>query len=63
MSHINIGSGCEISIKELAKKIKKILDFKGKIKYDKNKPTGTLRKLTNIKRLNKIGFKYKIDLE
>ena len=63
MSHINIGSGCEISIKELAKKIKKILDFKGKIKYDKNKPNGTLRKLTNIKRLNKIGFKYKIDLE
>jgi GDP-L-fucose synthase len=63
MSHINIGSGKEISIKELAKKIKKIVDFKGKIKFDTTKPNGTLRKLTNIRRLVKIGFKHKIDLE
>jgi GDP-L-fucose synthase len=56
--------GREISIKELAKKIKKIVDFKGKIKFD-NEPNldGTLRKLTNIRRLAKIGFKYKIYLE
>jgi GDP-L-fucose synthase len=63
MAHINIGSGREVDIKTLAKKIKKIVDFKGKIKFDKTKPNGTLRKLTNIRRLIKIGFKYKIDLE
>ena len=63
MSHINIGSGKEISIKVLAKTIKKITNYKGQIKFDKTKPNGTLRKLTNTKRLVKIGFKYKIDLE
>ena len=63
MSHINIGSGREISIKDLAKTIKKIVKYKGKIKFDITKPNGTLRKLTNIGRLSKIGFKNKIDLE
>lgn len=63
MSHINIGSGKEVSIKTLAKIIKKIVDFKGQIKFDISKPNGTLRKLTNIRRLAKIGFKHKMDLE
>jgi len=63
MSHINIGSGREITIKTLAKKIKKIVNFKGDIKFDKTKPNGILRKLNDIRRLNKIGFKFKIDLE
>ena len=63
LCHINIGSGREVSIKTLAKMIKKIVDFKGQIKFDITKPNGTLRKLTNTKRLVKIGFKYKIDLE
>ena len=63
MSHINIGSGKEVSIKTLAKKIKKIVDFRGKIKFDSTKPNGALRKITNIRRLVKIGFKHKIDLE
>ena len=63
MSHKIIGSGKEITIKELAKKIKKIVYFKGEIKFDKTKLNGTLRKLTNIGRLAKIGFKNKIDLE
>ena len=63
MSHINVGSGMEVSIKTLAQKIKKIVKYKGKIKFDRTKPNGTLRKLTNIGRLAKIGFKNKIDLE
>ena len=63
MNHLNIGSGREVSIKTLTQKIKKIVDFKGNIKFDTTKPDGTLRKLTDIKRLDKIGFKYKIDLE
>ena len=63
MSHINIGSGKEISIKALAKIIKKIVGYNGKIKFDKTKPNGTLRKLTSFRRLAKIGFKHKIYLE
>jgi GDP-L-fucose synthase len=63
MSHINIGSGKEISIKELAKKINKIVNFKGKIIFDTAKTNGTLRKITDVRRLVKIGFKHKIDLE
>ena len=63
MSHINIGSGREIKIKELAKTIKKIVNYKGKIKFDLSKPDGTFRKVTNIRRLAKIGFKHKIYLK
>ena len=63
LNHINIGSSQEVSIKVLAKKIKKIVDYKGKIKFDISKPEGTLRKIVDIKRLNKIGFRHKIDLE
>lgn len=63
MGHINIGSGREIKIKELAKTIKKIVNYKGKIKFDLSKPDGTFRKVTNIRRLAKIGFKHKIYLE
>ena len=63
MSHINIGSGREVSIKTLSNKIKKIVNFRGNIKFDETKPNGTLRKLTNIRRLAKIGFKPKINLE
>ncbi len=63
MSHINIGSGMEVSIKTLAKIIKNIVNYRGKIKFDITKPNGSLRKLTNVRRLVKIGFKHKIDLE
>ena len=63
MSHINIGSGMEVSIKTLTKMIKNIVNYNGKIKFDTTKPNGTLRKLTNIGRLAKIGFKNKIYLE
>ena len=62
-SHNNIGSGKEVSIKALAKIIKKIVNYKGKIKFDTTKPDGTFRKLTNTRRLVKIGFKHKIYLK
>lgn len=59
---VNIGSGKDLSIKELAEKIKKITNFKGRIIWDKTKPDGTPRKLLNIDRLKKIGWAPKIDL-
>ncbi len=59
---INIGTGEDLSIFSLAKTIKKIVGFKGKIEWDKTKPDGTPRKLLNIKRLNELGWHAKIDL-
>ena len=61
--HINIGSGSDISIKDLAVLLKKIVGFKGEIIFDKSKPDGAPRKLLNITRAKKIGFKPNISLE
>lgn len=59
---INVGSGSEISIKDLAKLISKIVGFKGKMIFDKSKPDGTLRKLMDNTKLKKIKWKPKISL-
>ena len=62
MSHINIGSGKDLTIKELAENIKQIVGFKGKIHFDLEKPDGVLRKFLDRKRINSLGFKPKISL-
>jgi len=59
----NVGSGEEMSIKELALLIQKIVDHKGEIIWDNSKPEGTPRKLMESKKLNSMGWKVKIDLE
>ena len=59
---INVGSGTDISIKDLAKLISKIVGFKGKMIFDKSKPDGTYRKLMDNKKLKKIKWKPKISL-
>ncbi|MDC3145845.1 GDP-L-fucose synthase [Candidatus Pelagibacter sp.] len=59
---INIGSGSDISIKDLAKKISKIVGFKGKMIFDKSKPDGTFQKLMDNTKLKKIKWKPKISL-
>ena len=60
---VNIGTGNEISIKDLAFLIKKIVGFEGTIVFDNSKPSGTPRKLTDITKLTNLGWKYKIELE
>lgn len=60
---INIGTGEEISIKELASKIKKLTGFKGEIVFDKTKPDGTMRKITDITRLRQLGYSHKLDID
>jgi len=60
---VNIGVGKDISIKELAGLIQKIVDFKGKLTFDTSKPDGTPRKLMDVSKLEKLGFKYSIELE
>jgi GDP-L-fucose synthase len=61
--HINVGTGEDISIEELAILIKKIVGYNGEIINDVSKPDGTLRKLLNVSKLSNIGWKAKITLE
>ena len=60
---LNIGSGKEISIKDLALLIKDIVGFKGEIYFDTEKPDGTPRKLMDVTKLENLGWKYKISLK
>ncbi len=60
---VNIGTGVDVSIEQLAEMVKKTVGFKGKIVWDKTKPDGTPRKLLNVEKLHKIGWKHKVPLE
>lgn len=60
---INIGSGKEVTIKELAQLIKETVGFEGEIKLDSSKPDGTMRKLLDVSKINALGWKYKIELK
>ncbi|MBC8488997.1 MAG: GDP-L-fucose synthase [Bacteroidetes bacterium] len=62
-THVNIGSGKEIRIKDLAYLVKEIIGFKGEIKFDLTKPDGTPRKLTDPGKLHALGWRHKIELE
>jgi GDP-L-fucose synthase len=62
-THINIGTGKEISIKNLAELIKKKVGFNGMLFYNVSKPDGTLRKLTNSSRIHSLGWYHKVDIE
>jgi GDP-L-fucose synthase len=63
ISHLNIGTGKDLTISELASTISGIVGFKGEIEYDTSKPDGTPRKLMDVTRINKLGWKYKTDLK
>lgn len=62
-THINIGTGNEISIKDLAELIKDTVGFNGELVFNTSKPDGTMRKLTDPGKLNALGWKHKIDIE
>lgn len=61
--HINIGTGKEISIKELAGLIMTVIGYKGKLSFDSSKPDGTMRKLTDVSKLHDLGWHHKIEIE
>ncbi len=63
ITHINIGTGKDLSISELAKMIAGIVGYKGEIVNDTTKPDGTPRKLMDVTKLNQLGWKYKTELE
>ena len=62
-THINIGTGKDISIKELAELIKNIIGYNGNLYFNIEKPDGTILKQTDINKLSSLGWKYKIELE
>ena len=63
LSHINVGTGVDISILELAQLVAKVTEFKGEISTDPTKPDGTMRKLMDVGRLNQMGWSARIELE
>lgn len=62
-THINIGTGKDISIKELAELVKEIIGFKGDIIWDESKPDGTYQKLLDVSKLNELGWNETVKLE
>ena len=62
-THINIGTGEDISIKELAETIQEIVGFKGELYFNTSKPEGTMKKLTEVSKLRGFGWKHQTDLE
>ena len=63
ITHLNVGSGKDITIADLAKLISEIIGFNGKIEYDSTKPDGTPRKLMDVSRINSLGWKSKTELK
>lgn len=63
LSHINIGTGVDCTIKKLTETIAKVVGYTGDIVWDSSKPDGTPRKLMDVNRLKSLGWQYSIDLE
>ena len=62
-THINVGTGIEVSIKNVAQLIKQIIGFSGLIWFNSDKPDGTMRKLTDVSKLHSLGWQHKIGIE
>lgn len=60
---INLGTGKELTIRELAELIKKVVGFKGRLEFNSDKPDGTPRKLLDVSKMETLGWKYKVELE
>jgi GDP-L-fucose synthase len=63
LSHINVGTGRDITIREMAETMKEVVGFEGELTFDKTKPDGAPRKLIDVTRLSNMGWKYSVNLE
>ena len=63
LSHINVGTGKDITIRELAEAMKKVVGYKGNLTFDTTKPDGAPRKLIDVTRLEDMGWKYGVNLD
>ncbi len=61
--HINVGTGKELTIKELSELVVKAVGFEGKVEFDTSKPDGTMRKLIDVSKLHSLGWTHKIEIE
>lgn len=61
--HINVGTGKEISIRQVAELIMSEIGFKGEIRWDSSKPDGTMKKLTDVSKLHSLGWQHKIEID
>ena len=62
-THINIGTGIELSIREVAELIRREIGFEGELRFNSSKPDGTLRKLTDVSKLHALGWRHTIEIE
>lgn len=62
-THINVGTGTDISIKDLAETVKKAVGFEGDIYFNTEKPDGTMKKLTDVSKLSSLGWRYSVKIE
>ena len=62
-THINIGTGIDISISELAEQIKDCVGYKGGFNFNTLKPDGTMKKLTDVGKLHQLGWKHSVSLD
>ena len=63
LSHINVGTGKDLTIREMVEIMKKVVGYKGKLVFDNTKPDGAARKLIDISRLSSLGWEYSVDLK
>lgn len=63
ISQLNVGTGQDLTIADLASIISEVVGFNGRIEYDSTKPDGTPRKLMDVSRINSLGWKYKTELK
>ncbi len=61
--HVNVGTGVDVSIKELAEMVKELVGFKGQLLFNIDKPDGTPRKLLDVSKLHKLGWQHRLDLK
>ena len=61
--HINVGTGKELTIRELSQLVVKAVGFEGEVAFDASKPDGTMRKLIDVSKLHRLGWHHKIEIE
>ncbi len=61
--HINVGTGKELTIRELSQLVVKAVDFEGQVEFDTSKPDGTMRKLIDVSKLHSLGWTHKVEIE
>ena len=61
--HINVGTGKELTIRELSELVVKAVGFEGEVAFDASKPDGTMRKLIDVTKLHSLGWTHKVEIE